>query len=292
MRKIYFPSIYELNEGNEIKFISRLELLLDQFERLCLADEIIVHGSFGDFTYNEFSDLEVTIVLSGNIGRSQDEGRRHLANIRSLVNQVIVEVDPIQHHGAFFLSREQVESYSEAELPLCVYEKAWSLRDSTLGFNVVKSISELRGESRIKLLNTLKKLDNYEANFFNYGKGLYAIKRVLSNFLMVPVFYYQSKGIECCKSEAISKALEDFPQEYRQLIMVATQIRNEWPATPPWVRKLRSKLVRDRIPNGPVDLIAVNMYRNGRISELFDTKFGPLIKEVSRQPIRFFNETV
>ena len=51
-----------------------------------LIESAIVHGSFGDFTYTEFSDLEVTLLLSKDVLSEQD--KEIMAGIKIEVEQL------------------------------------------------------------------------------------------------------------------------------------------------------------------------------------------------------------
>ena len=84
-------------------------------------------------------------------------------------------------------------------------------------------------------------LADLDRNFFTLGHGMYSIKRVVSNFLMVPVYYYQSRGLNLNKSRAIEKAITEFPEMLGEPLACASEIRQLWPTTPGWVKFLRKR---------------------------------------------------
>ena len=83
-----------------------------------IVQNAIIHGSYGDYTYTPFSDLEITLVLCDGAAtnpRKLDELRRW--RIRKL-NPLLVRIDPLQHHGPFYVWPELLRGYDESIMPI------------------------------------------------------------------------------------------------------------------------------------------------------------------------------
>ena len=63
-KRIHFPSILDLPTRKYIPFISELQSLQVKLEGSRLVNDMLVHGSYGDFTFTNFSDIEITVLLN------------------------------------------------------------------------------------------------------------------------------------------------------------------------------------------------------------------------------------
>ena len=186
--------------------------------------------------------------------------------------------DPLQHHGAFFLWPELLGNYNENILPLSTYKDCWSINGFETNFIIDEFFDDNR--SRLNFTRTILSLLNPENNFFRYGMNPYSIKRLLSNFMLIPAYFFQSQGIVINKKQSISEIFDIAPQSIRDAIILATDIRNEWPSSPFWLGKMRSRFIRGRgnIPGGRADMVLTMIYRKKRIEQRFKKDFLPLLK--------------
>ncbi len=229
-----------------------------------IIQNAIIHGSYGDYTYTPFSDLEITLVLCDGAAtdpRKLDELRRW--RIRKL-NPLLVRIDPLQHHGPFYVWPELLRGYDESILPISCYQSAWALDPIDLEFT---PYAPTDGDPSYPLLVTLTSLANIERNFFRFGMTPYSIKRLLSNLMLVPAFLSQSKSQMCTKKEAIDRARELGVRQITDVIDFSTQTRASWPETPAWLGPLRSRFISSRIPSGRLDQYILSLYRRPALQE-------------------------
>ncbi|MGD7033802.1 hypothetical protein [Methylotuvimicrobium buryatense] len=266
-KTLKIPDIKNLPQSKSIFFLDSLKELDSYLSSLTIYETLIIHGSFGDFSFTEYSDLEITIVLGDVFCIKESTVSNQLVAINKMVNELIIKVDPLQHHGAFFINKYDISNYNESILPLCAYDNCWSLTSKEMEFTISNSVDDTKIVSRKHLELTLDRLRNPEL-FFRYGIGMYSIKQLLSNFLMVPVYYYQSKGVLLNKKQAIHRFSEDFHEIFNSTLSIATYLRNTWPVSPNWIKLLRNHTIYEKIPQNKVDLILINLYKNKKISDI------------------------
>lgn len=230
-----------------------------------LISDFIVHGSYGDFTNTNFSDLEISVCW---IEPTESKGKANRKKYKFLkkLNNLIILIDPLQHHGVFNLSRPICQNYSYRDLPLSAYDDSWSISGMQLHFNLNWHEWEFMSLGRERLRATASSLLLNKSTFFKYGSNLYSQKRFLSNLFMLPVFIYNSHGFPHSKKNCIADVEGLLPEFIIRLIEVASEIRSCWPESPAWFSRTRGCLINQKIPGGMADRVAVNLFRNKQVS--------------------------
>ncbi len=182
-----------------------------------------VHGSLGSMDYNDYSDIDMLVIVSSDsCKRSAD-----LLKIREAigdVNRQVFHYDPLQHHGIFVLSEIDLNYYPEAFLPLSVFlnsrvfsgnnELDIKLRDSS--FDAVRGYSltnmMLKGCSRDR-----KRLTNMDR-----------IKRFNSNLLLLPSLYLETKGVFSYKRESFELIKEYVSVDSQYALTIGSEVRDKW----------------------------------------------------------------
>jgi len=239
--------------------------------------DAIVHGSYGDFSQTFFSDLEITLLLPSRTLNYKNEASALAKWISQRLNPFLIKVDPLQHHAAFYLWSDLVEHYNENILPLDAYSAAWSMNASTLNFKVEIGIDQYL--SAQKFTQTNHRLLESKKYFFRYGINPYSIKRFLSNFTLLPAFYFQAKGEEVSKKKAIYKMLKIGNSDIHAAIEAATYMRKTWPQTPLWLGSVRRQIVTSSIPSGHIDLALSSLYRNKKVETYFRNDVLPVVMQ-------------
>jgi hypothetical protein len=250
-----------------------------------IVQNAIVHGSYGDYTYTPFSDLEITLVLCDGTAidrRKLDELRRW--RIRQL-NPLLVHIDPLQHHGPFYVWPELLRGYDESILPISCYQSAWALDPIDLEFTPYMPAT---GDPSYPLLVTLTSLASFERNFFRFGLTPYSIKRLLSNVMLVPAFLFQSKSHMCTKKEAIDRTRELGVRQITDVIDFSTQTRASWPETPGWLGSLRSRFISSQIPSGRLDQYILSLYRRPALQDSVKRDLLPKIPGFCQEITRLY----
>lgn len=264
----------DVNQSTKLPWLSELRECVARVREKGIVRTAIVHGSYGDYTYTPFSDLEITLVLCGDVltdHRKLDELRRW--RIQQL-NPLMTRMDPLQHHGAFYLWPEVLRGYDESILPIRCYESAWALEPIELNFTPYLTADS---DPSFPLLVTLRSLGRFEQTFLQHGLTPYSIKRLLSNLMLVPAFLFQSKSHMLTKPEAISRLRELGISRISEVIDYSTDMRANWPTSPDWLGSLRSKFIGSRIPSGRADRFIVSLYRRRALQQSVKRSLLPKI---------------
>jgi len=240
-----------------------------------LIKNAIVHGSYGDATNTGFSDLELTLVLSSRATSDHEKAMRLKNWLKQRLNPLLLNIDPLQHHGAFFLWEDLLVNYNNAILPIKSYEKSWGVKEGLLGFQIDKHGGS---DSEQSFYITRESLKEYKIFFFKFGMNPYSIKRLISNILLFPAFFYQSKGFILTKPEAINKAMNEGVDVISDMIEAGTLIRADWKLPPEWLGTLRGSLKGVQIPSGKLDRIFSSLYTDSSVKLICRNEILPRIR--------------
>jgi len=246
-----------------------------------LLKDLVIHGSYGDFTQINFSDIELTLVIDESCFFDANQARKFSKWYRKKMLPFILKIDPLQHHGCFYLWKDFMSQYDEKILPSVAYQQCWSMSGQEFKLLSNTNDDDFRSDALTKYKSTLSSLLNYDKTFFRYGMNLYSIKRLLSNFFMIPVFYYQLHGQKINKRQAINKfKTDDAPVSFVDALEKASRIRDGWPKSEEWMKMFRRGVVRGYlIPGGRFDLVMVNCLQNNLVRNGFTQDFLPLMNK-------------
>lgn len=259
------PSIKFIRKTHEIRWFNELYKLYKFGIDNDLISDFIVHGSHGDFTSNNFSDIEISVYWAESICSIKKFDQKLYEFLKNL-NRLVIMIDPLQHHGVFNLSDRICQNYSYRDLPLSAYDHSWCFSGIQLNFNLTWDEHAFMTLGRERLKITASSLLSNKSTFFKYGFSLYSQKRFLSNIFMLPVFIYNSLGFPYSKKRCISDAEDLLPGFIMSLIEAASEIRSRWPESPPWFSQTRKYMINHKIPGGMADRVAVNFFRNKQVS--------------------------
>lgn len=259
------PSIKVFGKAQKFPWFNELYKLYQFGIDHDLISDFIIHGSYGDFTNTNFSDLEISVFWIEPIDSKVKDDQKKYEFVKKL-NDFIILIDPLQHHGAFNLSERICQNYSYIDLPLSAYDDSWSISGMQLHFNLNWHEREFIDLGQERLRATASSLLLNKSTFFKYGFNLYSQKRFLSNLFMLPVFIYNSLGFPYSKKKCIADVEDLLPEFITRLVGVASEIRSCWPESPPWFSHTRSYLINQKIPGGMADRVAVNLFRNKQVS--------------------------
>lgn len=281
---IQIPSV-DCKRSSDIAWLAGLRSCVSPMQAKGIVDNVIIHGSFGDYSYTPFSDLEITLLLSeGTIAN-----RYKLAELTSWrkkrLNPFIVRTDPLQHHGPFYLWPALLRGYDENILPIRCYEAAWALEPTELIFSRYTPDDSRSGGP---LLVTLQSLSRYETTYFQNGLTPYSIKRFLSNIMLLPAFFYQSKGTMYTKREAILRLRDLEIGRINNVIDYSTEARDSWPTSPQWLGALRARFIKEKIPSGRIDRFILNLYRQPKLQNSVQRELLPMIPAYCQEIQRLY----
>lgn len=285
--KINIPLINQKNV-DQIWWYEDLNKLFEEGKTIGLLNNMIVHGSYGDYSYTNYSDLDLTIVLNQSFLKDINQYKSGRSWLLKSFYPWMFKVDPLQHHGPFYLWPDLLNSYSEDILPLDVYKYSWGLKEEKLEFNIIHDTpNQCRGLKLSQL--TCQSLGNWEKTFFSDGFNMYNSKRYLSNIMILPAFYFTDIGRPVHKKESFA-LFKDIYSEAEEIIDIATFLRKEWPASPEvlgLIRACQFKLgMRGRTHN-----ILQRLYEKSSISKIIRLELIPKVDSFCHSFLNDFSVT-
>ena len=234
-----------------------------------LVANLIVHGSHGDQTSNSYSDLDMTLILDDRIFGSLPQMNKLRKWLRNDLLPVVLSVDPLQHHGPFFLWNNLIDNYLEEVLPIVVYQHAWAMDPVKIAFRPLPS--DTKGDAAHRSLISLQD----SSKFFSRGHTMYDMKRYLSNLMLVPALHWSDLGTPMFKGESFEPFYEKFGSAANP-IKEASVLRQKWPTTP---EKIFKAVQLGSQVKGGLEL-ARQLYHDDSVSKILINEIMPGISDL------------
>lgn len=219
------------------KLEKNLKVIADRHRNL--IENIIVHGSYGDFTEIAYSDLDLIVILYRGV-LDERKQRYELQRVaKKKIMPLIYNIDPLQHHGFFVMWDELRLMYLDDLLPLCVFDKSWGLKNEAYEFRVCQD--ETPGRSLALLDNII-----HENHRLKHSCNFFHLKRYISHILILPSVWMTSQGYSVRKPDSFQPFMNEFP-EMEAVIIKASVIRDKWPTAPLWLKGINRSGVPYRI---------------------------------------------
>lgn len=185
-----------------------------------------LHGSLGTYDENAFSDFDGLAILRNGVFEKPDILAEAALKLNEARN-IMLDFDPIQHHGWFVLTEGDLQYYPEHYFPWELFQYAKSLlREKGLQFLIQIRSNEnsfKRGFSELSA-NIIRRIERKE-----YPKNVYQLKSFLSQFLLLPSLYIQAchgKGIY--KKFSFEAAKLDFAINDWAIMDEISILREKW----------------------------------------------------------------
>ncbi len=149
-----------------------------------------VHGSVGNSEEVSYSDFDGIVILKSSCFENKEVLFRVVAALKETAN-VMLEMDPLQHHGWFVLSEPELADYPENYFPHELFMHAACLFGSnSLTIQLRKSgyTQEFHAGFNHLAESILSKLESK-----NFLENYYVFKNLLSEFMLIPAIYLQAK---------------------------------------------------------------------------------------------------
>jgi predicted nucleotidyltransferase len=239
---------------------------------------VYLHGSLATNEEIFYSDFDALVILKQEIFKRSE----HLSRVAEHLfraEEFMLAKDPLQHHGWFVMTENDLKNYPEYYFPHELFryskcllgEKKFSIHLNENGY-----MTDLQKSFHKLCKSVVKKLES--KTFF---KNNYVFKNLLSEFMLLPAVYIQSKtGQGIFKKFSFEKLKEELGEHYRVMDEIS-QIRLSWrhEPSPYYLSLIRKKNVLCR-------KIAAKFFSGNVERELLE-KFN---NEMIRQLVVFVNE--
>lgn len=229
---VSIPSISKAR-ASDLEWFEKFERHYQQGKQQRLLTNLLAHGSVGDFTTTPYSDFDFTIVLSTEVLTNETRYGEYRRWLKALY-RLLFRIDPLQHHGPFYLWDDLIKQYANSILPLAVYDDSWAMEQFDAEFHVCPEPSEQKSRLSLDLCNNLT---NSKRLLFRLGYNRFAIKRYLSYVMLIPAFYYTDIGQPMKKADSFEPFVRDFGSIAKP-IQIASEARQTWPSNPAWFKSI------------------------------------------------------
>ena len=194
-----------------------------------LKDDLIgayVHGSLGTCEEIAYSDFDALAILKDEVFESPERLVRAARKLNH-ARKIMLDFDPLEHHGWFVLTEADLKFYCNAYFPVELFRYAKSLFDDK-GLELEIAQRESGSETRTafeKMADAvIGKIENRQ-----YPANMYQLKSLLSRFMLLPALYVQAKdGRGVFKKESFDLARLDFDSADWAIMDEVSQIRAGW----------------------------------------------------------------
>lgn len=249
-------------------------LIRAKYEDLFYA--VIVHGSVATDEIVPYSDFDGLLIVKDDFVKS-----KQLASFKSESMKLILKFDPLQHHGWFQITENDLNNYPQYYLPYEILEhsKVVFSRKDDLILNIKFD------ESKIDYKKSLSQLIAGIQQQSNGGVSkmrMYDFKSYLSKIMLLPSMYYSAKhqkGIFKKDSFELIKPLVS--ENAWHCIEVSSDIRQNWSykvsvfqkrimTLPNRIfRRLTKRYISPKMPQEFLNKIDSKFYKS--LEELIDT---------------------
>jgi|GEM_PF-1489470 len=183
----------------------------------------LLHGSLATLDYKyKTSDCDTLMVISKQAAENASELielKLQAGKLRSL----FIAIDPLQHHGVFAYTEQDMEFYPQTWLPLVLadYSKLLYSKDKFLDYKIRPCLIERRSE-----LWNITYAMRHDWIINNYPADLNSYKQYLQIVLLMPVLFYQFHGTYIYKKYMFNLLKKEVPAGLYKIIDEATYLRN------------------------------------------------------------------
>lgn len=198
-----------------------------------------VHGSLADGSHVPYSDFDGLVILRHEALATPDGFRQVCLALRRL-QQPMIELDPLQHHGWFVLTEADLSWHCEAYFPAALFRHArWLLPGDG---QVRLRCRDSRAETRAAFTG-LAEAVRRKTSRLPPPADMFALKSLLSQFMLLPALYLQCRdGRGVYKRESFDLARRDFSAAEWAPMDEVSAIRRDWHyPLAPWRRALLTR---------------------------------------------------
>jgi predicted nucleotidyltransferase len=182
-----------------------------------LGGLLIVLGSQADGRTTPFSDIDVLII-------GQHKHAEHI-NLKKAIEDMLLDIDPLQHHGVFFVEKSDLETYWQLQMPFETLMRAMTC-DSDVVIQV-RTVAEPYG-SAATILSFVRVWESLMAGDSGI-RGLWDWKYRLSQLMLIPTLLLAVGNLYVYKGDSFSMAKDLYSDIAWKTIEAATTVRDGWP---------------------------------------------------------------
>jgi len=190
-----------------------------------------VHGSLATGENIGYSDFDGLLILKNELFTDPSQ-LKNVAEHISKSYSLMIQFDPLQHHGWFVLTESDLSDFPNSYFPTVLFDHAASLLDHGTQLKITTEPAQAGFSGQLKRLahSVIGKLDS--------GKGMknmYTLKGMLSEFMLLPSLYLECKtGQGVFKKYSFEQAKCEFQEHEWKIMDEVSGIRSKWHYQPAW----------------------------------------------------------
>lgn len=206
------------------------------------ASRVLLHGSLATDDWTGYRDADLLLLVDGPTSRDE-AGLRRLRRALLPLLRTLYAFDPLQHHGLFVLTDDDLGAWPEHVLPVASLARAVDLGGPGMVLSVRPShdLAAARAE--------FDWLEGYFAAAVT-PRDAYGWKAFASVLMLVPALFLGALGEPVWKGESFARVRRLVPPELWEVQEWATRLRAGFhDATPSWLRALQRICPNPRLPS-------------------------------------------
>ena len=268
--------------NGKISAVNKLKnLIISKYSEIFLC--VIVHGSIASDEVINYSDFDGLLIVKDRYIKSN--------KLKKFLNEsmkIILEFDPLQHHGWFQISESQLFDYPQTYLPYEILKHSKLVFPMLSQFSVDISVNQKKIDYSKVLESIILSIEKQSKSNFKKMR-IYELKSFLSKIMLLPSIYYSvkyKKGI--FKKQSFDLVKNDFTQDEWTCIEISSQIRQDWAYELNYFQKFvmtRTGFLFRRLTKKYL-APSVNQDFLNRLNEDFFESLNLLIKKISQNIMR------
>ena len=204
-----------------------------------------VYGSLATGEEIGYSDFDALVILRDEVF----ENPRRLARVARELDRarsIMLDFDPLQHHGWFVLAEHELADYPEHRFPVALFRHARALVPAD-GHTLSIRPRQNRDRTR-EAFNRMTRAVLRSIATEGFPKNTYHLKVLLSQVMLLPALYVQLRdqgGV--FKKHSFDMARRDISPEVWEVMDQVSAIRADWSVT---FSPLRRYFTKVRTPLG------------------------------------------
>ena len=190
----------------------------------CLYDAYI-HGSLSTKDYTGYSDFDTLFIIKDSQLIDPDNIKK-LEKLFIRSKRFLYELDPLQHHGHFFLLEADLKYYNQSFLPLSALKLSTSLLGK--GTNLKIHVRHSAEESQERFIESIRLIRRYITADRQRLQYPYYLKGFLSHFMILPALFLQTNGHFVTKKDSFDILKYQIPGQIWQCMEKVSLIRRNW----------------------------------------------------------------
>jgi hypothetical protein len=212
------------------RIVGKMQRFLAEHVADCLIGAI-AHGSIGTCEEVEYSDFDGMVIIRDEV--LGDPNRlAHTAYWLNRSRSIMLELDPLQHHGWFVIPEKALDDYANDYFPVEGLEKAACLYcpEPTLCLHLHMAAGSDRYRERFEALASGTRDELRTRRFL---RNMYCLKSTLSKLMLLPALYVQARdGRGTAKKHSFALARKDFSPQTWKVLDTISDIRLRWQYRP------------------------------------------------------------